>query len=182
MSAAHQPDSMPGYTLPVYPYRTPPELAGGARGDYPVIIAGGGLGGLACALELGSRGIRTVVLDDDNTVGASGLSSRGICYAKRSLEILERFGAASRILAKGVTWNEGDVFRGDERLYRFNLQPESDQRFPAFVNLQQFYVEQYLVEALQRHPSADLRWKNQVVDVLPGKDFVTVKAKTPDGN
>ena len=29
MSQAFQPDSMPGYTLPVYAYRTPPELAGG---------------------------------------------------------------------------------------------------------------------------------------------------------
>ena len=111
---------MPGYTLPVYPYRTPPELAGGI-GNYPVIIAGGGLGGLACALELGSRGIRTIVMDDDNTVGASGLSSRGICYAKRTLEILDRFGVAERVRAKGITWNEGDVYRGEQCLYRFNL-------------------------------------------------------------
>ena len=28
---------------------------------------------------------------------------------------------------KGVTWNEGEVFRGAQRLYRFNLQPEQDQ-------------------------------------------------------
>ena len=38
-----------------------------------------------------------VLLDDDDTVGASGLSSRGICYAKRTLEILDRFGAAERV-------------------------------------------------------------------------------------
>src|SRR5438045_4085245 len=71
-----QPNSMPGYTLPVYPYRTPPELRGDATETYPVIVAGGGLGGLTCALELGSRGIRTVVLDEDDTVGAAALSSR----------------------------------------------------------------------------------------------------------
>lgn len=180
MSTPHQPDAMPGYTLPVYPYRTPPELAGGG-GDYPVIIAGGGLGGLACALELGSRGIRTIVLDDDNTVGASGLSSRGICYAKRTLEILDRFGVAERVRAKGITWNEGDVYRGEQCLYRFNLQPEADQKFPAFVNLQQFYVEQYLVEAIAAVPSIDLRWKNRVVDVRQAADHVEVVVETPDG-
>ena len=153
MSNAHQPESMPGYTLPRYAYRTPPEISSReSAGIYPVIVVGAGLGGLSAALELASRGVRTLLLDDDDTVGAAGLSSRGICYAKRSLEILERFGAASRIRAKGVTWNEGDVFRGAERLYRFNLQPETDQRYPAFVNLQQFYVEQYLVEALGRYP------------------------------
>jgi 3-(3-hydroxy-phenyl)propionate hydroxylase len=184
MSKAHQPDRMPGYTLPRYPYRTPPELAGGKPPDaapYPVIIAGAGLGGLTAALELACRGVRTVILDDDDTVGASGLSSRGICYAKRTLELLERFGVAARIRAKGVTWNEGDVFRGAERIYRFNLQPEKDQAYPAFVNLQQFYVEQYLVEALARHPAADLRWRNQVIDVAQGRDYVTVKARTPEG-
>src|SRR5471030_200266 len=159
---------MPGYQLPKYAYRRPPEISDGKNSaPYPVIVVGAGLGGLSAALELASRGIQVVVLDDDDTVGAAGLSSRGICYAKRSLEILERFGASRRIKAKGVTWNEGDVFRGDERLYHFNLQPETDQRFPAFVNLQQFYVEQYLVEKCSDVPSIDLRWKNRVVDVRP---------------
>lgn len=178
---AHQPSSMPGYSLPEYPYRTPPEVARGTTGAYPVIVVGGGLGGLSAALELGSRGIRTVLLDEDNTVGAAGLSSRGICYAKRSLEILDRFGVAERVRAKGVTWNEGDVFRGKERLYRFNLQPETDQKFPAFVNLQQFYVEQYLVERLQQMPAVDLRWKNRVTSVRQDADGVYVTVMTPEG-
>lgn len=177
----HQPSSMPGYSLPEYPYRTPPEVARGTTGAYPVIVVGAGLGGLTAALELGSRGIRTIVLDEDNSVGAAGLSSRGICYAKRSLEILDRFGVAARVRAKGVTWNEGDVFRGRERLYRFNLQPETDQKFPAFVNLQQFYVEQYLVERLQQMPAVDLRWKNRVSSVRQDADGVYVTVQTPEG-
>jgi 3-(3-hydroxy-phenyl)propionate hydroxylase len=182
MSKVHQPDSMPGYTLPKYVYRTPPEFLGARpAARHPVIVVGAGLGGLVAALELASRGVRVVVLDEDHSVGAAGLSSRGICYAKRSLEILERFGVSQRIVAKGVTWNEGDVFRGEERLYRFNLQPETDQRFPAFVNLQQFYVEQYLVEALGRYPEADLRWKNRVVEVVQNSNHVEVKVQTPDG-
>ncbi len=177
-----QPDAMPGYSLPVYPYRTPPELAGGAARHYPVIVAGGGLGGLTSALELGSRGIHTIVLDEDNTVGAAGLSSRGICYAKRTLEILDRFGVAERIRAKGITWNEGDVYRGERRLYRFNLQPEAGQKYPAFVNLQQFYVEQYLVEKIAEVPAIDLRWKNRVLDVRQGVDHVEVEVGTPEGS
>src|ERR1043165_1678730 len=124
------------YVLPVYEYRTPPELARKETASYPVVIVGAGLAGLTAALELGSRGSRTVLLDEDNTVGAAGLSSRGICYAKRSLEIFDRFGLAARMLEKGVTWNEGEVYRGEQCLYRFNLQPESGQKFPAFVNLQ----------------------------------------------
>jgi 3-(3-hydroxy-phenyl)propionate hydroxylase len=170
-----------GYDLPVYEYRKPPELTRKHVGQYPVIIVGGGLGGLSAALELGSRGIEVVLLDEDNTVGAAGLSSRGICYAKRSLEIFDRFGIAARMREKGVTWNEGDVFRGEQRLYRFNLQPEGDQKFPAFVNLQQFYVEQYLVEAIQAMKPVDLRWKNRVVGVRSSGDHAEVTVETPDG-
>lgn len=183
MNKPLQPDAMPGYKLPVYPYRKPPELAGGAVGAkaYPVIIAGGGLGGLVCALELGIRGVRAIVLDEDDTVGAAGLSSRGICYARHTLEILDRFGVAARILAKGITWSEGDVYRGERRIYRFDLKPGTDHKFPSFVNLQQFYVEQYLVEKLADFPSIDLRWKNKVVDVRASADHVEVDVETPDG-
>src|SRR4051812_24809308 len=170
-----------GYELPVYEYEKPPELAQKTTFRYPVIVVGAGLAGLTAALELGSRGIRTVLVDDDNTVGASGLSSRGICYAKRSLEIFDRFGVAERIRTKGVTWNEGEVYRREQRLYRFNLQPEADQKFPAFVNLQQFYVEQYLVERVQGMPEIDLRWKNKLLGVFPEKDSVRVEVETPDG-
>src|SRR5688572_25835280 len=181
MTPAFQPSSMPGYSLPVYEYRRPPELAGKQAGLVPVVVVGAGLAGLTAALELGSRGIRTLLLDEDNTVGASGLSSRGICYAKRSLEIFERFGVAARIRAKGVTWNEGEVYRGEERLYRFNLQPETDQKFPAFVNLQQFYVEQYLVERVLECDCVEIRWRNRVIAVQSGETDVTLGVETPDG-
>jgi glycine/D-amino acid oxidase-like deaminating enzyme len=129
MSATFQPDRMPGYVLPTYAYRPPPELAGGESPLYPVAVVGAGLGGLTAALELGRRGVCTVLLDDDDTVGAQGLSSRGICHAQRSLEIYDRFGMAEKVRAKGVTWNEGDVFVRDERIFRFDLQPERDQKF-----------------------------------------------------
>ena len=181
MPQPFQPGRMPGYSLPVYDYAPPPELSAKETRLYPVAIVGAGLAGLTAALELGSRGIPAVLLDDDNTVGASGLSSRGICYAKRSLEIFARFGVAERIRAKGVTWNEGEVYRGEERMYRFNLQPERDQKFPAFVNLQQFYVEQYLVEKLLATPAVDLRWKNRITGLVEEAGAVRVEVDTPDG-
>jgi 3-(3-hydroxy-phenyl)propionate hydroxylase len=181
MPATFQPESMPGYVLPKYEFRRPPELLGAASPLYPVAIVGAGLAGLVSALELASRGVQCVLLDDDDTVGAQGLSSRGICHAKRSLEIYDRFGVAERIRAKGVTWNEGDVYVRDERIYTFNLQPEQDQKFPAFVNLQQFYVEQYLVEALAKAAPDCLRWKSRVADAQPRADHVALAVETPAG-
>ena len=56
------------------------------------MIAGGGLAGLTLACDLASRGIPSLLLDEDDTVGVRGASSRGICYAQRSLEIFARLG------------------------------------------------------------------------------------------
>src|SRR5260370_40843083 len=107
MGGTLQPNSMRGYTLPRYEYGTPPEFLEKQSFLYPVIVAGAGLAGPTAALELGTRGIRCVLLHEDDTVGASGLSSRGICYAKRSLGILDRFRRAAPTRGEGPTWYEG---------------------------------------------------------------------------
>jgi len=75
-----------GYSLPVFPYHRPAELCG-ARGRHKVVVVGGGLCGLTAACDLAQRGIPVVLVDEDDTVGVRGASSRGICYAQKTLEI-----------------------------------------------------------------------------------------------
>jgi 3-(3-hydroxy-phenyl)propionate hydroxylase len=189
---------MKTYTNPVYPFRRPPELdaaprtakpgapatpaaadvpaAGAAR--RPVVIVGAGPVGLAAAIDLAQRGVPVVVLDDDDTVS---VGSRAICYAKRALEILDRLGCGDPVADKGVRWNVGKVFHHDELVYSFDLLPETGHRRPAFVNLQQYWLEQYLVERTQALPAIDLRWKSRVSAVAPAADGVTVTVETPEG-
>ena len=66
---------------------------------------------------------------------------------------------------KGVSWNIGRVFLRDEPIYSFNLQPETAHERPAFINIQQYYVEGFLVERAMELPLIDLRWKHEVVGV-----------------
>ena len=40
----------------------------------------------------------------------------------------------------------GKVFQRDELLYAFDLLPEDGHKMPAFINLQQYYLEHFLVE------------------------------------
>ncbi len=187
MAATSAPETWtfaPAYELPHWPHVTPPDLGAGERMRYPVVIAGGGLAGLTLACDLALRGVRAVVLDEDDTVGVKGASSRGICYAQKSLETFDRLGIWERIRAKGITWSVGRTFSGNDEVYSFNLEDDSASKQPPFVNLQQFYLEWYLVDRIVELGGTDLRWKSTVgrVEALPDGDAVAVEVTTPEGS
>src|SRR5215207_6757411 len=126
------------YALPEYPFRVPPELSGAVQQRHPVVIVGAGLVGLTTACALAQLGVPAVVLDEDNTVGAHGVSSRGVCYARKSLEIFDRLGIYRRMLGKGVRWTVGRTFDGRNQVFEFDLASDANaSRQPPFINLQQ---------------------------------------------
>ena len=145
----------------------------------PVVVIGAGPVGLTVALDLGRRKIPVVLLDDADRIGAG---SRAICFAKRTLEIFDRLGVAGPMLAKGVVWKKGRVFLDKSQIYEFDLLPEGGHRMPAFVNLQQYYVEQFLIEASETQLGIDLRWRNKVVGIEPRADGATISIETPEGD
>ena len=169
-----------GYALPVFPYRRPAELAGERR-RHKVAVVGGGLAGLTVACDLAGRGIPVVLLDEDDTVGVRGASSRGIVYAQKTLEIFDRLGIYRRIAEKGVTWSVGKVLADDDVLYSFDAAQGSLSKAPPFINLQQFYIEWYLVDRLAELPRAELRWRNRVTGITQREDHVALAVETPDG-
>lgn len=168
------------YNNPVYPYRQAPELGVSEPRHRPVVIVGGGPSGLAAAVDLAQQGVASVVLDDNNTVS---VGSRAICFAKRTLEIMDRLGCAQPMLDKGVTWRVGKVFFQQRQVYEFNLLPETGHRVPAFINLQQYYFEEYLVDrATALDHLIDLRWKHKVTAVESHADHSLVTVTTEDGD
>lgn len=163
-----------------YPFRTPPELKGETPGRYPVAIVGAGPIGMAMAIDLALKGIRSVILDDNNVVS---VGSRAICWAKRTLEIFDRLGIGDRMLEKGVTWKVGRLFHGEQEVYNFDLLPDDAHKMPAFVNLQQYYVEEYLVDRIADFPDLiDLRWLSKVTGEEVAADGVTLTVQTAEGD
>lgn len=165
----------------LYPYaRVPAQDGPPAR--HPVVIVGGGPVGLATALDLGQRGTPVLVLDDHEGVGQG---SRAICFAKRTLEIADRLGAARAMLDNGVVWNVGRVFHGDAQLFEFNLQPEPGHKAPAFINLQQPYFEKFLFDAIRAAQDdgapIEIRGCNEVTGLIEREDHVLLDVDTPDG-
>ena len=125
-----------------YPFKKPPELSGKKPKTYDVTIVGGGPVGLTMALALAKQGVEVVLLDDNNQVS---VGSRAICFSKRTLEIFDKLGVAKPMIEKGVQWNVGRIFFREDEIDRFDLSPEKVSKYPAFINLQQYYVEQKIV-------------------------------------
>lgn len=173
-----------GYDLPEYPFEPPPELQGGPLIRHPVVIVGGGITGLTLACSLARYGVAAVLLDEDNTVGVKGASSRGICHTQKSLETFERLGIYGRMKARGVQWSVGRTFAGADEIYSFDLRQQRNfhlSRQPPFLNLQQFYVEGYLVERIRELGHVELRWKNRVAAFEQNDTCATLTVDTPAG-
>ncbi|MGE5116987.1 MAG: FAD-dependent oxidoreductase, partial [Betaproteobacteria bacterium] len=169
---------MTDYQALEFEYRRLPEQAAAEPALHPVVVVGAGPIGLALAIDLAQRGQRVLLVDNDCRLSTG---SRAICFAKRTLEIFDRLGCGQRMVDKGVSWSVGKVFLRDQPVYRFDLLPESGHERPAFINLQQYYVEGFLAERAGELPNLEIRWKNKVVAVEPRGDRVVLGIDTPDG-
>jgi 3-(3-hydroxy-phenyl)propionate hydroxylase len=167
------------YRYPRYDFVRPPELNGAAPKRYPVVVVGAGPVGLAAAIELAQDGTPVVVLDDDNTVS---VGSRGVCYAKRTLEVLDRLGLGQPCVDKGVSWNVGRTFFQEQEVYHFNLLPQADHQRPGMINLQQYYLEEFEIERARQLPKLDLRFGSKVTSVEPQGDGAVLQVETAEGN
>jgi 3-(3-hydroxy-phenyl)propionate hydroxylase len=168
---------MARFIPPVYEHIVSPDESAARPVRHTVIVVGAGPVGLAAAIDLALHGISAIILDEDCTVSTG---SRAICWAQRTLEIFDRLGVGQRMLEKGVTWSRGKVFRRDRLLYEFDLLPEGGHRFPAFINLQQYYVEHFLIERLAEL-ARGVRWRNRVVGLERLVDGVRLEIETPSG-
>ena len=142
---------------------------------HPVIVVGAGTVGLVAAIDLAQYGIATIVLDEGEAVRAG---SCAICYAKRSVEILDRLGCGEAVVREGVGWNVGKVFFKDRQVYSFNMLSDAGHRRPAFVNLQQYCLEEILVERARTTGRVDLRWRSRVVAIDDAANEVRVVVDT----
>jgi 3-(3-hydroxy-phenyl)propionate hydroxylase len=161
-----------------FDYRDCADRTASAPAQHPLVVVGAGPVGLTLAIDLAQRGEQVLLLDNDHRLSSG---SRAICFAKRTLEIWDRLGVGQRMVDQGVSWSVGRVFFGDAEVYRFDLQPEAGHERPAFINLQQYYAEGFLVERAMALPNLEIRWKNQVSALTPDAEGVTLGIDTPDG-
>ena len=177
----HQPFAEPRRSI-YYQYQVhQPWLASRHPGEqnHPIVIVGTGPVGLTTALEIARHGQRCVVLESELQVSEG---SRAIVFTRRSMEILQQVGVAQRVTETGLPWCYGNsIYRG-QRVFRMENARADDDRFFPMINLQQQYLEEYLVDAVQANPLIELRWGNRVNKVEQKDEQVWVEVDTPEGS
>ena len=144
-----------------------------------VAVVGGGPVGLIAATELARQGLRPVLLDGKAELA---WSSRAICISRRSQEILDRIGAGPAFAAKALPWFRGRTFHRDRLVFRLEMPHAPGDRHAPFVNIQQFYTEQFLLDALRAAgDGAEVRWGHKVTGTRQDADGVVLAVAAPDG-
>lgn len=147
-------------------------------GRVPVAIVGMGPAGLVTALKLAKLGVPSVVLSAELQVSQG---SRAIVFTRRSMEILQDVGVAGRVSAAGLPWRFGNSYFRGQRVFRMEAPHDEDDRFFPMINLQQQYLEEYLLDACHEEPLIELRWGNKVEQVAQAATHATLTIDTPAG-
>lgn len=149
-----------------------------AQARKKVVIVGAGPAGMVSALELARHGVPSVVVTAELQVSQG---SRAIVFTRRSMEILQQVGTAQRMTENGLPWRFGNSHYRGERTYRMEAPHDSDDRFFPMLNIQQQYMEEYLIDAGTANPLVDLRWGNKLLTVDQDADGVRLEIDTPEG-
>jgi 2-polyprenyl-6-methoxyphenol hydroxylase-like FAD-dependent oxidoreductase len=154
-----------------------------------VVLAGGGPVGLACAVELGRRGIGCLVIEPRETV--SRARPRCKTVNARSMQHLRRWDIAGRLRDRAPlspAWSSDAVFctsLAGRELSRFTgvlgLVPDGD-RFPELgQQAPQYLLEELLRDAVRELPACQLATGRAVTGVAQDEGGVRVTVTGPEG-
>jgi 3-(3-hydroxy-phenyl)propionate hydroxylase len=147
----------------------------------PVAIVGAGPVGLTTALALAYYGIPFIVFEAN--AGLSTETKAGTTLT-RTLEIWQRFGAASTVLTRAMRVDEiGDIERATNRSrdsVKLHLLRD-ETRFPFVINLPQHEMEPALRDCLAASEYGSIRYRHRLTSFTQTPDKVTLELDTPDG-
>ncbi len=151
---------------------------------HPIVVVGAGLAGLTLVCSLARWGVQSILLEAAPGLAGPDSASRAISYTQKTLEIFQQLGLIDQVMKNGVQWHVGRTFSGSKEIYNVDQRHQHSGNFssqPAYVNLQQFDVERYLVGQLAHLKHGQIRWQSRVLSYQEGEKFAELTVQTPDG-
>ncbi len=166
-----------------------------AEKDFDVVIAGAGPVGLTLAIDLGQRGVRTLVLEREATTGPWPKMDRSNA---RTMELYRRLGFVDRVRSVGYPADASmDVFivrsLSDEPLLKLHYPSVSEfrrtisectdhsQPLEPYQLVSQNKLEPVLKAVAETTPNVTVRFGCGLVDFVDDSDGVTVSFQFVDG-
>jgi salicylate hydroxylase len=147
------------------------------KDELPVIVVGGGLGGVATALALGQQGRQVRLLEQSAEIAPIGY---GVQIGPNVLPVLKRLGVEQEVLQAAYLPPELlllDAYDG-QRIFSIPLKgPEFEQRYPApYIAIHRVDLHEVLLRAARQLPNIDLNQAFTVEDFTQDDDAVHVQA------
>ncbi len=147
----------------------------------PVAIVGAGPVGLTTALALAYHRIPFVLFEANADLSTETKAGTTLT---RTLEIWQRFGAASKVLTRAMRVDEiGDIERATNRSrdsVKLHLLRD-ETRFPFVINLPQHEMEPALRDCLKESKYGAIRYRHRLTSFTQTPDKVSLEFETPDG-
>jgi len=149
--------------------------------DLPVAIVGAGPVGLTTALALAYYKVPFVLFEAN--AGLSTETKAGTTLT-RTLEIWQRFGAASNVLTKAMRVDEiGDIERATNRSrdsVKLHLLRD-ETRFPFVINLPQHEMEPALRDCVTASQGGEIFYRHRLTSFTQFPNKVKLEIDTPNG-
>lgn len=146
----------------------------------PVIVAGGGPVGLITALGLVHYGIDVLLFEEDDQLS---LDTKAGTVLTRTIEVLDRYGAAEQVLAAALRIDEiGDIDRatGLARASVHTGELTGDTRFPFVINVPQHHLEPVLRDRLAQLAPGTIHMGHRVTGFAQRADHVDVQVEAAE--
>lgn len=164
------------YSYKIYPYF---HSTTNTTADHnTVTVVGAGPAGMTSALLLAKHGINVILLSTEQQLSEG---SRALVYTKRSMEILNAAGVADKMLPKLLPWTHGNSIYKGLVVFRMESPTDENDQFAPLNNLQQNWLEDYLLQTIREHKNIEVRWGNKVVAETQSGEGVTLTIHTPEG-
>lgn len=145
-------------------------MAKGKLGD-AVVIVGAGPVGLYCAARLGALGVSVLILEQGPSIGRQG--SKALCVQADVLELLDNVGCRDLIKEAGCHWDVSRTHVGNTNIRNATFSP-TPAGSPAFTNLPQWKVQEFLLDAALNTGNVRVEWNASFINAASTDKSIVV--------